>query len=90
MAKFRGNLKEGVQAGTGRVKPPAGEHMLRGGEVEVRDDAMRSKAENASTPKGGTSRVGSLPGKVFTGRGGARKRGHRFTAQEAAAILGKR
>jgi hypothetical protein len=91
--KYRGNLTEGkATAGSGDKRPPAGAEGLTGGEVNVRDDVMRSKADQTKTPAfSGKSKFKSLPGKEITGRRGAGKGSKRkFTAKEAAAILGKR
>jgi hypothetical protein len=93
MKKMRGNLQEGADIqGTGVAKPPKGSKALRGGEVIVRDDIMRSPADKTKTPPPGkASKFSSstVPGKTFTGRGGARK-GRKMTGNAAAAILGKR
>lgn len=93
MGRFRGNLKtKGTQAGSGLLQPPKGEKFLAGGEVEVHDDVMRNeKLEDRPYDKGGgKGKVGSLPGKAMTGKGGVKKSGRGWTAKDAAAILGKK
>lgn len=93
MSKYRGNLVETkAQERGGKSKPPADATDVEGGEVAMRDDIVRTPADKTKSPNSFSSKIESLPGKAMTGKGGAQKgKGKRkFTANEAAAVLGKR
>lgn len=92
MSKWRGNLTEGGDTpGSGEKRPPSGAKAVKGGEVSMRDDIIRTPADKTRTPPSSKgSKWASLPGKPITGAKGARGRKTKFTAQDAAAALGKR
>jgi hypothetical protein len=102
--KYRGNLVAAPDIqGSGMSKPPknlkklvgpghlTSDAAVAGGEIVLRDDNIRTPAEDKAPP--GPSRstkvMSSLPGKVMRGKGGKGK-GMKMTAAQAAACLGSR